>query len=95
MDTQKDPNTQREMVTEYSKLVQYENQKKLLLRTQSYIKVFPARIQAIWTQLNVQDKLDKMNSVELAEVLKDIVGKIEIGPPDFSPRIELKHPFLN
>ncbi|WP_150269643.1 recombinase family protein [Paenibacillus tepidiphilus] len=90
----KDPHTQREMVTEYSKLVQYEHQKKLLLRTQNYIGVFPARIQAIWTQLNVQEKLNKMNSVEIAEVLKDIVSKIEIGPPDFSPRIELKHPFL-
>ncbi|OZQ62775.1 hypothetical protein CA600_21160 [Paenibacillus sp. VTT E-133280] len=90
----KDPNTQERMVTVYSKLVHFENQKKLLLRTQSYIKVYPARIQAIWAQLNIQDKLAKMNSVEIAELLHDIVRKIEIGPPDFLPRIELKHPFF-
>ncbi|AIQ37637.1 hypothetical protein R50345_25240 [Paenibacillus sp. FSL R5-0345] len=90
----KDPNTQERMVTVYSKLVQFENQRKLLLRTQNFITMYPARIQAIWAQLNVQDKLAKMNSVEIAEVLHDIVQKIEIGPPDFFPRIELKHPFF-
>ncbi|MEK4038898.1 recombinase family protein [Paenibacillus sp. FSL F4-0122] len=90
----KDPNIQEKMVTDYSKLVQYENQRKLLLRTQSFIKMFPARIKAIWAQINVQNELDNMNGLGIAEVLHDVVGKIEIGPPDFLPQIEFKHPFL-
>lgn len=90
----KDTNIQEKMVTEYQKLVQFQNQEKLLLRTQRFIKVFPARIQALWAKLNVQDTLDNMNNEGIAEVLHDVVGKIEIGPPDFLPHIELKHPFL-